>query len=36
MEFGPDGPRLRRDFEKTKLDLFEARAQAAHGVTVAP
>jgi para-nitrobenzyl esterase len=36
MEFGSDGPRVRRDFDKAKLDLFEARAQAAHGLTVAP
>lgn len=36
MEFGPNGPCPRRDFEKAKLDLFEARAQAAQGVTIAP
>jgi hypothetical protein len=36
MEFGPDGPRVRRDFDKAKLDFFEVRAQAAHGLTVAP
>jgi para-nitrobenzyl esterase len=36
MEFGSDGPRVRRDFDKAKLDFFEVRAQAAHGLTVAP
>ena len=36
IEFGDDGVEVRRDFDRAKLDLFAARAEAAGGLTPAP
>ena len=36
LEFGADGVEVRPDFDKAKLDLFEARAQVAPAATSGP